>query len=589
MGLWTRETPRPLAGMSMEPATDGGSFAWRAAVATALWLAGAALTYSASGMSWFASPDYDPRFADPVWGTGLLHRTTAPGAALVLLGGLVMVGCWWVSGRVGRSERGGHRRRVEVAVRTARVLRPVLAVLLLGGVLLALRGLALQWAADWVAYPGWSRSVVAQVCALVAVLLLPRPDDPRRWAEAGYGRVRVGTATLISVATLTLPLLPPVLADATAESAGTGVQGDAGAESSGTGQEAETPSPVTVTIAAPGSALRWAQVSAPLGDDAASSSQTDAPSNTDQGTDQSGNQGSDPSSNPVVGDARWWHRWRGAAGAQIVPSTTGRSDVAVLVDASAPQRTALAVLDRSTGELLSRWDADDFQDRGLPPLPDTGRDARLFGRWLVHAGKATEWTGVDGAVIGTVPTTTQQAELRSTQIDGLHGRSTTSDATWFVGDDAACQRRALVDGSGSWVHDEDTVVALELCTDTTPARATLLGIDPTAGSVRWSTAVPGFDTWAAGLDGPVPTLSSIPWPVVVEVSGNEGDRRDGGTSGAGAGDDVGNEGDEGDEESLAESIAATGVDTGRSDFVIQVAGVRHRISTSSGEVLDGRG
>lgn len=556
MGPWRREAPRLLAGMSMEPASDGGSFAWRVVAAVALWLGAAALTYAASGMSWFAAPDYDPRFADPVWGGDTLHRATAPGAALVLLGGLVMVACWWVSGRVGRSGRGDHRRRTRMAVRTARILRPVLTLLLLGALLLSLRGLVLQWAADWVAYPGWSRSVVAQVSTLVALLLLPHPDDPRRWAEAGYGRVRVGAAALISVATLALPLLPAALADATAEASGTTAAGDGVAQSSGTGQSAPGPSPVTVTTSDPGATLHWAQVSAPLGDGDA-----DSP---DAGTDTGSAQDTAPASDPASGEGSWWHRWRGATGAQVVPSATGGSGLAVLVDASAPQRTALAVLDRGAGEVLSRWDADAFRDRGLPPLPDAGRDARLFGEWFVHNGLATEWTRADGTVVDTVPTTAQQVELRSRQVEGLHGRSTTSTATWFLGDDAACQRRALVDGSDSWVLDEDTVVALELCTDTTPAHAQLLGIDPSSGSVRWHTAVPGFDTWASGLDVPVPTLSSARWPVLVEVVGDGGG-------------------------STAEDLATSGVDPGRRDFVIQVAGVRHRISTSSGAVVDGQG
>lgn len=79
-----------------------------------------------------------------------------------------------------------------------------------------------------------------------------------------------------------------------------------------------------------------------------------------------------------------------------------------------------------------------------------------------------------------------------------------------LGDDNACQRRGALDGQGSWIHDRDTLVALELCTDTSPARAALLGIDPTSGAERWRVSVPGFDAWAAGLDGPVPTLSSSP-------------------------------------------------------------------------------
>lgn len=578
MGPWRRVAPRPLKGMSTEPPTDGGAFAWRVVVATGLWVAGAALTYGASGMSWFSEPDYDPLFADPVWGTDLLHRSTAPGAAVVVIGGLAMAWCWWASGSAGRSEGARRRRRVDLAVRVSGILRPLLAVLLLAGTALSVRGLATGWASDWVAYPGWVRSVVAQVATLVAVLLLPRTGDPRRWAEAGYGRVRVGAAALVSVATLALPLLPPLLAGATAEASGTAAPGDAGAEGTGAGRTADAPAPVTVTTSEPGASSHWVRVSAPLGSTGAAASPT---------TSGGGEAGA--ATSPVVAPAsvatgapdaateEWWHLWRGATGAHVVPTATGNG-VAVLVTNSSPQRAALAVLDRATGRVSSRWDTDDLRDRGLPPRSDSGQDTRLFGEWVVLAGEATEWTGSDGSAIGTVPTASQREELEDTEVDGLHGRSTTSATSWFVGDDLACQRRALVDASGSWVHDDDTVVGLELCTDTTPARATLLGIDPSTGEVRWRTAVPGFDTWAAGLDGPVPTLSSDAWPVVAEVGGGEGSAGGADTSARAPAD--GN---------VDEGGAVRGADPGRSEFVVEVGGTAHRIRTGSGEVLDARG
>lgn len=149
---------------------------------------------------------------------------------------------------------------------------------------------------------------------------------------------------------------------------------------------------------------------------------------------------------------------------------------------------------------------------------------------------------------------------------GVHGRSTTSSAMWFLGDDNACQRRGALDGQGSWIHDRDTLVALELCTDTSPARAALLGIDPTSGAERWRVSVPGFDAWAAGLDGPVPTLSSSPWPVTFHSLPSSAPTDEGETAEGGADKDG----------------PSVPTDPGTDAFEVVVDGVGHRIATSTG-------
>ena len=171
---------------------------------------------------------------------------------------------------------------------------------------------------------------------------------------------------------------------------------------------------------------------------------------------------------------------------------------------------------------------------------------------LVHAGPLDEWRARDG--------------------------SFASSARWFLGDDNACQRRGALDGQGSWIHDRDTLVALELCTDTSPARAALLGIDPTSGAERWRVSVPGFDAWAAGLDGPVPALSSSPWPVTFHSLPSSAPTDEGGT----------------DEGETAEGGAdkdgpSAPTDPGTDAFEVVVDGVGHRIATSTGEILQTQG
>ncbi|MDN6567112.1 MAG: hypothetical protein L0K65_08705, partial [Actinomyces sp.] len=337
--------------MSSEAPTDGGSFAWRTSLAVGLWLVAVALTYGASGMSWISSPDHDSRFPDPVWGEDLLHRGAAPGALVMFIGAAAMLVCWWLSGKVGTFGHTNPRSRIRVATRAARILRLALILLLLPSA----RGLALGWGEDWVGYPGWSRSLIAQLCALVAVLLLPRPDDPRRGAEAGYGRLRITVAGILVLACLSLPLLPAALASASAETSGT--------------TSTPTSSTDPVSTSPESSRIRWAQVTLPL---------------------EGGDTGSTNSAASVAVGATWWHRWRGATAVRLIPTVSGDS-VAALVENSAPNRTALAVLGQATGATLTSWDVHALDGRGLSADPSSADHLRLFGAWLVDAGALDEW------------------------------------------------------------------------------------------------------------------------------------------------------------------------------------------------------
>lgn len=86
-------------------------------------------------------------------------------------------------------------------------------------------------------------------------------------------------------------------------------------------------------------------------------------------------------------------------------------------------------------------------------------------------------------------------------------------------------------------------------------------------------SVPGFDAWAAGLDGPVPTLSSSPWPVTFHSLPSSAPTDEGETAEGGADKDG----------------PSVPTDPGTDAFEVVVDGVGHRIATSTGEILQTQG